>query len=490
MSESRWYHVRKNQPQRLKKSWWLFLTVTFFSVCLILSTVFLFLFLNYAYESSVKDAKERANYNISLLQNENVLTSFKITQNSFNFNQPYLEDAPYSDVVNHPLEVRFFNRSREAIFSTVKNPVQMDFTSLPRSRATQFGKTKVFQMSGPIYNHSSNQLLGYYQFVDYLGDYKALKREAVNQYIIFVIFSLLFSTIAGYIMSTILFRPIHRLSRIITNVDEDNIHQVLLQEPKRKNEFYDIIFHLNHLLKRISYYLDQQKHFVEDASHELRTPVAIVEGHLNLLNRWGKDDPEVLEESLQASLSEIGRMKILVQEMLDLQRADQAVMMYKEETTEIVSHTKMIHHNFELLYPDFIFFLHNELNTDQVYAQIYSNHYEQVLVILLDNAVKYSLDRKEVHISLSLDSQNIHIAVQDFGEGMSSADQAKVFSRFFRVDKARSRESGGNGLGLSIAKKLIDNYNGNIRLESVLNHGSIFRIVLPLKSNDSEDDVI
>src|SRR5699024_7593233 len=109
--------------------------------------------------------------------------------------------------------------------------------------------------------------------------------------------------------------------------------------------------------------------------------------------------------------------------------------------------------------------------------QIYRNHLEQILIILLDNAVKYSTHRQEIHISVATNAVDyIEIAIQDFGEGMSQEDQNRIFNRFYRVDKARSRERGGNGLGLSIAKELIKGYKGSIFVESELGNGSILHV--------------
>ena len=227
---------------------------------------------------------------------------------------------------------------------------------------------------------------------------------------------------------------------------------------------------------------------MEDVSHELRTPVAIVEGHLKMLNRWGKDDPEVLDNSIEASLQEISRMKTLVQEMLDLSRADHVDVDYRDEITEIYSVTKQVFHNFDMLHEDFEFYLDMDQTMNQpLYVRMYRNHFEQILIILLDNAVKYSKeDRHEVHISVSESVTQVEIAIQDFGEGMTDEDKEKVFGRFYRIDKARSRDKGGNGLGLSIAKQLVTSYRGNIWVESVENEGSIFYINFPIIKDEEK----
>ena len=204
------------------------------------------------------------------------------------------------------------------------------------------------------------------------------------------------------------------------------------------------------------------------------------------MNRWGKDDPEVLDESLQASLQEIERMKSLVQEMLDLSRAEQVEIHYKNEKTSIKPLILQTINNFKLIYPDYVFNLDDDIR-DDVSVSIYRNHLEQILVIILDNAVKYSTDRKEIHVSIAIDNQNVDIAIQDFGEGMTQEDTERIFNRFYRVDKARSRHKGGNGLGLAIARELLTGYKGTVFVESVLEHGSIFRIKLPVYRDQTKD---
>src|SRR5699024_1327250 len=131
---------------------------------------------------------------------------------------------------------------------------------------------------------------------------------------------------------------------------------------------------------------------------------------LKLLNRWGKDDPQVLEESLHASLNEITRMKTLVQEMLDLSRAEQVQMHYHNEITPIGEVVKQVFHNFEMLYSEFTIYFDDDLDNER-YVNIYRNHLEQILVILLDNAVKYSTERKEIHSAISETPSRVQIAI-------------------------------------------------------------------------------
>ncbi len=101
---------------------------------------------------------------------------------------------------------------------------------------------------------------------------------------------------------------------------------------------------------------------------------------------------------------------------------------------------------------------------------------------MIDNGIKYSTDRKQINVSADLFDNEVHIIVQDFGEGISKENQSKIFNRFYRVDKARTRERGGNGLGLSIAQKLVTSYHGTISVDSVEGQGSQFKITFPALS--------
>ena len=262
-------------------------------------------------------------------------------------------------------------------------------------------------------------------------------------------------------------------------IRQDPQAEVHVPEITTNDELSDLAVIFNDVIDRIRMYIEQQEQFVEDVSHELRTPVAVIEGHLNMLNRWGKDDPEILDESIQASLQELVRMKSLVQEMLDLSRAEQVDVYYGNETSKAKEVTNQVFNNFKLLYPEFTFTLDDDLDGEKI-LKIYRNHLEQIMIIILDNAVKYSTDRKEVHLSVSSTLNKFEIAIQDCGEGIPDEDIDKVFNRFYRVDKARARTKGGNGLGLSIAHKLLESYKGSISVESSVGKGTIFRIFIPM----------
>lgn len=295
--------------------------------------------------------------------------------------------------------------------------------------------------------------------------------------------ALLLSAVAvfglAYVLSAWLLRPMASIEMTIAAFEDDPMTDIRAEAGYLNDEFYDLTRLLNRMIDRLQGFIQAQQQFVSDVSHELRTPVTIVKGHMELLNRWGKDDPKVLDESIQASLAEMRRMETLIGEMLNLSRIDQIDMSQIDERTDVQATVRRVFNNFQMIHPDFQFTLDDDLE-ETAFVQVRQDHLEQVLIILADNAVKYSTDRHEVHFALSRSLHQIEIGVQDFGEGLSPDSAKHVFDRFYRVDKARSRKKGGNGLGLSIAKRLVEAYRGDITLESWEGSGSIFTIKLPV----------
>ena len=413
------------------------------------------------------------------LQIENILSVLnKAEQYEHVQHQVYKKNSSFYPV-NEEVNIRIFDTGRELLFQTQQ---WQDIPQVSSKLETQYvnlstGDESV-QVMMPILSRNSRILIGHLQVTNRMAKLAELRKQLRTLFFQLLVVEAIVSVGLAYFISRLISKPIEEIHDIIASIDEENIETKRLIVPKKNDEFAVVSQQFNELLDKISFYISQQKHFVEDVSHELRTPVAIVEGHLKLLNRWGKNDPEVLEESLRASLSEIQRMKTLVQEMLDLSRAPQVKEQYKDAKTEVVSTLEQIVTNFKLLYPDFTFI--SDIDThEEILSPIYRNHFEQIIIILLDNAVKYSTNRKEIIVSLSTTTGHLEIGIQDFGMGLSEEDKKKVFSRFYRVDKARSRERGGNGLGLSIAKELIEGYKGRISLTSHLNQGSVFKVKLP-----------
>lgn len=335
----------------------------------------------------------------------------------------------------------------------------------------------------PLTKNSGSKVVGYLQIENPLNNYYDHLHRIILVSSLSLALVVILSGLLGYFLSYLLLRPLTDIRNTIEDVTDDPTKNIRVPDTNRHDELGELSSLLNEMLDRTQRYIDQQSQFVGDVSHELRTPVAIIQGHMEMLDRWGKDDPKVLEESIKAALAETSRMNNLIKEMLDLSRAEQVEINFRNEKTAVQKLVNQVYNDFQMIHPDFNFSLDDDLRND-VTVQIHRDHLEQILIILLDNAVKYSGDHREIHLSLSRNYNAVEIAVQDFGEGIPEEDIGKVFDRFYRVDKARSRKKGGNGLGLSIAKRLVEGYHGTITVESKLHYGSIFRITLPIDKND------
>lgn len=388
------------------------------------------------------------------------------------------ENFIYAQLFEKGVSVSIYNADQVLLYQSVPTDIRFKTSEFPIIKELMIDGEDGLVGVAPIVV-SNEKVIGYVQVTNKLLKYHALSSKVLMAMLLLGAFALIVSGLLGYLLALNFLKPLKTMTRTMNDIRQDMQSTSRMPVTDGEDEISNLTTIFNEMLDNIQRYMEQQQRFVEDASHELRTPVAIMEGHLKLLNRWGKEDPEVLNESLNASLQEIERMKNLVQEMLDLSRAEQVEMFYQNKVTPIKEVIDQTYTNFSMIYPDFTFNMDNEL-TAEMQVKIYRNHLEQILIILLDNAVKYSTDRKEIHISASQDGHAVQIAIQDFGEGVSSEDLQRIFNRFFRVDKARSRQKGGNGLGLSIAKQLIDGYQGSISADSVVGHGTTFRISLPL----------
>ncbi|MGE6401579.1 HAMP domain-containing histidine kinase [Bacillus cereus] len=289
---------------------------------------------------------------------------------------------------------------------------------------------------------------------------------------------LVFSFLGGILITKKLLSSVQNITDTMKRIKKNGLNE---RVPVRENndELAKLSILFNEMMDEVETSFTQQKQFVEDASHELRTPLTIIQGHLSMLNRWGKNDSAVLDKSLQSSLKEVDRLNKLVSELLELSRAEAEQMHpIAVERVHVNSVLKQVTQNFTVLQTDFKFDM--KLDADDAYVSMPSSYLEQIIIIVMDNAVKYTKEvDKYICIESSMQSGEINIRIIDHGAGIPESDLPFVLNRFYRVDKARSRKQGGNGLGLSIAKRLVEKYNGTIQLDSKENEGTVVTITFP-----------
>ena len=270
--------------------------------------------------------------------------------------------------------------------------------------------------------------------------------------------------------------PIRDIASMADTLSESNLSN-RINIAGTKNELKDLATVINRMLDRIERSYNSQKQFVSDASHELRTPISVIRGYTDMLKRWGKDDPEVLDEGIAAISQETEGMKDLVESLLFLARHDKKTLMMEISSfnpTDIINEVQkeetMVHSEYR--------FMLAQMENMQIKAD--RNMMKQVIRILCDNAVKYSAPGTEITLSCMKDRDGMCcLSVKDEGQGISQEDLPKIFDRFYRSDKARKSETGGHGLGLSIARIIVIAHSGKIRVRSKPGCGTTFTVLLP-----------
>ena len=230
-------------------------------------------------------------------------------------------------------------------------------------------------------------------------------------------------------------------------------------------------------VKPLQEFVDKQVTFVSDASHELRTPLAIVQSKIeNILTNPNQSVFDVSED-LAVSLKEISRLNKLTADLLALARSDQNKLTYHLEKTNLnIILSEIIEPFIEIAS-----FEERELtyNGEDVDALVDRDKVRELMIILLDNALKYTNEKDEIHVTLKTTVFDAVIEVSDTGIGISEETKGKIFERFYREDKARSRQTGGNGLGLSIAKTIVTDLKGKITVDHNTPRGTKFTIIIP-----------
>jgi signal transduction histidine kinase len=284
-----------------------------------------------------------------------------------------------------------------------------------------------------------------------------------------------------YFLSRMMLKPVDRVSSLAARISSTNLKERINyagpdDEIKRLADTFD------GMLGRLENAFESQKQFIQDASHELRTPIAIAQTNIEVLEMDNKPtikDYERLKDIMKMNLE---RMSTLSEKLLLLSESEhgqtnwstvELAPLLTELAAEFKTKGRESGTNIELIPME---------KSIPVLGDAF--RLKQALVNLVDNAIKYSKPGGEVKISARADDTQVIIEIKDNGIGISQAEQVRIFERFYRVDKSRSRAQGGSGLGLAIVKKIAEEHGGTISVESTLGEGSVFRITLPRRKID------
>ena len=245
---------------------------------------------------------------------------------------------------------------------------------------------------------------------------------------------------------------------------------------------------LNHLLNRMQESYRQQARFVSDASHELRTPIAVIQGYADLLDRWGKEDPEILQEGITSIRREAENMHELVEQLLFLARGDSGRNVLQKTSVDLCELLGEVCEESQMIDSEHTYVFDAGRRVDGGDAPLIladPGMIKQSVRIFLQNAQKYSPKGSQIRIGVRSDELHGSYLIQDEGIGMAQQDLSHIFERFYRSDEARNSETGGTGLGLSIAKWIVDAHEGTIDVVSRQDFGTRFTVSFPkISAND------
>jgi heavy metal sensor kinase len=288
--------------------------------------------------------------------------------------------------------------------------------------------------------------------------------------------ALALAAVGGYVMASRLLKPVAAMAQKADKISAENLSERLPVE-NPQDEFGKLAEVFNRTLGRLQDAFERLQKFTADASHELRTPLTALQsvGEVALQENL---DAEAYRDRIGSMLEETAHLTRLVESLLLLTRADSGRLLLNRKEQNITAIVEKAVDDMRVMAEEKSQRLTTDLAGD-IRVSVNEDTFRRALVNILDNAIKYTPQGGALAVRMMERATGIVIEVSDSGPGIAAEHQAKIFDRFYRVDKDRSRDAGGTGLGLAIAKWAVEANGGRLELENRAPHGSTFRIVLP-----------
>ncbi|MFC5589449.1 sensor histidine kinase [Sporosarcina soli] len=279
-------------------------------------------------------------------------------------------------------------------------------------------------------------------------------------------------TASSITLGRIVTQPIEKLTKTMSESQKSGTYEKINVSVEGKDELAQMGRTFNDMMEQLEQNYKKQEQFVSNASHELKTPLTVIESYSRLLSRQGFDNRAVAEEAVNAIISESVRMKEMIAQMLELAKSNGPLTF---EFSEIEIHSLVE----QVIQPMRHAYARNFSleGSPPVKAMTDENRLKQLLFILLDNARKYS--DGDIKTIIQAHEDSTEISVMDFGNGIAEEHLPHIFDRFYRIDKDRNRKTGGTGLGLAIAKEIAEGLGAELKIESIVGMGTTIRILIP-----------
>jgi heavy metal sensor kinase len=289
--------------------------------------------------------------------------------------------------------------------------------------------------------------------------------------------ALVVASLGGLFLANKALKPVDEITKTARMITSKSLNQ-RIKLRKTRDEIGRLAETFNDMISRLGRSFKQIRQFTANASHELRTPLTILKGEIEVGLRKRRH-PGEYKEILASNLEEVNHMSQIVDDLLFLSKADMGEVHLQKHRINLAKLVSEVHVQAQTIAmtKDIKVHISNDVNGVVIGDRL---KLRELLLNLVDNGVKYTPEGGEMRISLEKDDGQFKLRVMDNGIGIAPEDQPHIFDRFYRVDKARSREAGGSGLGLSICKWIVQAHGGEISVESELGKGSTFTVTLPL----------
>jgi heavy metal sensor kinase len=275
-------------------------------------------------------------------------------------------------------------------------------------------------------------------------------------------------------------RPFEEITLTAEKITSENLNTQIYTE-RKEDEIQRLVQAFNAMVKRLDESFRQMRKFNADAAHELRTPLTILQGETEVALR-SPGLPEEIGSVLASNLEELDRLARIVNDLLTLSEAEAGIQVLIKEPVDLKGLLDDLVDQMRLLASDRNLRFEVQsipdlwIDADKLWIR-------RAIVNLLHNAIKYSRDGGKIEISAGLENSTVRLGIRDYGIGILPRDLPHIFDRLYRADPARSRDSGGVGLGLALVKWIVEAHKGSIRVESVAERGSLFEVFLPAGSS-------
>lgn len=287
--------------------------------------------------------------------------------------------------------------------------------------------------------------------------------------------TLLVAGIIVILVTRVGLRPLREMGHTAHRIADGDLSQ-RVREDQTMDEVGDMAKSFNYMAEHLQDAWQAQRQFAADASHELRTPLTSIAGYIDVLNKGAKDDPATLSRVLGSMRGEVDRMTRLVRDLVSLARLDAGDEL-RLERLDLTRLVEDVYEQAKALAPS------REINlraNDSAWVEVDVDRMRQVLLDLADNAIKYTPPEAHINFAVQCYDSTAQVSVADNGPGIPAEDRAHLFDRFYRAEQSRTREKGGAGLGLAIAKKIVDAHRGSISVAAPDEGGTVFSVRLPL----------